>query len=124
MFETWGETVGLNLDPAHLVWQMIDIERVVREFGSRVYHVHAQDLEIDRDGLYEGGVMSLGMGWRVSRLPGLGEVPWNRFFSALYRAGYDQAVCVEHEDRALEGSDELVRRGFLLARNFLRQWVA
>ena len=57
-----GDTLGLNLDPSHLVWQMIDYERVVREFGERIYHVHAKDMEIDRDGLYDRGVMSAGIG--------------------------------------------------------------
>jgi sugar phosphate isomerase/epimerase len=115
-----GDTLGLNLDPSHLVWQLIDIPRVVREFGGRIYHVHAKDLEIDRDGLYENGVMSLGMGWQVPRMPGLGEVQWNRFIAALVRAGYDGVVSVEHEDRAFEGDLDLVKRGFVLARNTLR----
>jgi sugar phosphate isomerase/epimerase len=115
-----GETLGLNLDPSHLVWQFIDIQRVVREFAGRIYHVHAKDLEIDSDGLYENGVMSLGMGWQVPRMPGLGEVPWNRFVAALIRAGYDGVVSGEHEDRAFEGDLDLVKRGFLLARNTLR----
>jgi len=115
-----GETLGLNLDPSHLVWQFIDVLRVVREFGPRIYHVHAKDLEIDRDELYENGVMSLGMGWQVPRMPGLGEVPWNRFIAALIRAGYDGVVSVEHEDRSFEGDLDLVKRGFLLARNTLR----
>jgi sugar phosphate isomerase/epimerase len=110
---------GLNLDPSHLVWQMIDIERAVREFSSRILHVHAKDMEIDRDGLYENGVMSAGMGWQVPRLPGLGEVPWNRFLAALYRAGYDGYLSIEHEDRAFEGDLELVKRGFLIARDAL-----
>jgi sugar phosphate isomerase/epimerase len=123
MMETFGETVGLNLDPSHLVWQMIDIERVIDEFGSRIYHVHAKDLEINREGLYNNGILSLGMGWQVPRLPGLGEVPWNRFFSALYRAGYEGVICIEHEDRMFEGTDELVKRGFLLARNALAPYV-
>ena len=34
----------------------------------------AKDMEIDRDGLYRNGVLSLGMGWQIPRLPGLGEV--------------------------------------------------
>jgi sugar phosphate isomerase/epimerase len=42
---------GLNLDPSHLVWQMIDYERVVYDFADRILHVHAKDMEIDRDGL-------------------------------------------------------------------------
>lgn len=123
MFEEFGETIGLNFDPSHLVWQMIDIESAIDEFGGRFYHVHAKDLEIDRKGLYDHGILSAGIGWQVPRLPGLGEVDWSRFFSALYRSGYDGVVCVEHEDRGFEGSDELVKRGFLLARDLLSPWV-
>lgn len=119
LFDKLGPSLGLNLDPSHLVWQMIDIERVVREFGSRLFHVHGKDLEIDREGLYDHGILSLGMGWQIPRLPGLGEVPWKRFVSALYKAGYDYVICVEHEDRQFEGSDELIKRGFLLARETL-----
>lgn len=123
MFEEFGETIGLNFDPSHLVWQMIDIERTVREFGERFYHVHAKDLEIDRDGLYEHGIMSAGVGWQVPRLPGLGEVDWQRFFAALYASGYDGVVCIEHEDRQFEATDELIKRGFLIARDVLRPWI-
>lgn len=123
MFEEFGETVGLNLDPSHLVWQMIDIPSVIDEFGARIYHIHAKDLEIDWDGLYENGILSLGMGWQVPRLPGLGNVDWPAFFSALYRVGYDYVIAVEHEDRQWEGSDDLVKRGFLLARDVLSPYI-
>jgi sugar phosphate isomerase/epimerase len=121
--ETPGDTLGLNLDPSHLLWQMIDVERVVREFGPRIYHAHAKDLQIDRDALYEHGVLSLGVGWQVPRLPGLGEVRWDRFIAALYRSGYDHALCVEHEDRDFEGSDARIKRGFEIARDTLRHLV-
>lgn len=119
----WGDAVGMNFDPSHLVWQMIDIGRFIREFGPHMAHVHAKDVMIDRDGLYENGVMSVGMGWQVPRLCGLGEVDWPVFFSELYRAGYDGPVIIEHEDRIFEGSDEKVKRGFLLARDVLRPFV-
>jgi sugar phosphate isomerase/epimerase len=99
--------------------QMIDVERVVREFADRLFHVHGKDLEIDREGLYDSGILSAGMGWQIPRLPGFGEVPWNRFVSALYKAGYNYVICVEHEDRQFEGSDQLIKDGFLLARNTL-----
>ena len=114
---------GLNFDPSHLVWQMIDYERAIYEFGERIFRVHAKDLEIRADGLYDHGVMSLGMGWQVPRLPGLGQVRWNRFFAALYAVGYDGPVIVEHEDPSFEGSDELVIRGFHLAHDALRPYV-
>jgi sugar phosphate isomerase/epimerase len=123
MFEEFGETVGLNFDPSHLVWQMIDYERALYDFADRIFHVHAKDMEVRRDGLYEHGVMSLGMGWQVPRLPGLGEVRWDRFVAALYAIGYDDALVIEHEDRKFEGSEELVKRGFEVARNALRPYV-
>jgi sugar phosphate isomerase/epimerase len=114
---------GLNLDPSHLVWQMIDYERVIYDYADRILHVHAKDMEINREGLYRHGVMSLGIGWQVPRLPGLGEVRWDRFLAALYAVGYDHVVSIEHEDRAFEGNDELVKRGFLIARNVLRPHI-
>lgn len=117
------ENFGLNLDPSHLVWQMIDYERVVRDFSSRIFHVHAKDLMIDREGLYENGILSLGMGWQIPRLPGLGDMDWKRFIAALYRAGYDYVISVEHEDRNFEGSDEKVERGFLIARDAIRPLI-
>jgi sugar phosphate isomerase/epimerase len=123
ILETWNGAVGMNFDPSHLVWQMIDQGRFIREFGAHMRHVHAKDLMIDRDGLYENGIMSLGMGWQVPRMPGLGEVNWSEFFSALYRVGYDGPVIIEHEDRRFEGTDEKVKRGFLLARDILQPYV-
>ena len=123
IFESWGDDVGMNYDPSHLVWQMIDQARFIKEFGSRMVHVHAKDLMIDRDGLYENGIMSVGIGWQVPRMPGLGDVNWAEIFAGLYRAGYDGSVIIEHEDRTFEGTDENVKRGFLLARDVLRPFV-
>ncbi len=115
---------GLNLDPSHLVWLQIDYERAVYDFGERIFHVHGKDMEIRRDGLYRHGTLSGGIGWQVPRLPGLGEVDWPRFIAALYAVGYDYVVSVEHEDRRFEGDEELVKRGFLIARNALRPSLA
>jgi sugar phosphate isomerase/epimerase len=114
---------GLNLDPSHLIWQFIDYTRVVYEFGERIFHVHAKDLRLDREQLYQHGVLSLGMGWQVPRLPGLGDVNWAQFISALYAVGYDYAVSIEHEDRAFEGTEEKVKRGFLIARDVLAPYL-
>jgi len=114
---------GLNLDPSHLVWQMIDYVRVVYDFGRRILHVHAKDMRIDREQLYQRGVLSLGMGWQIPRLPGLGEVRWDQFIGALYAVGYDYVVSIEHEDRAFEQTEERVKRGFLIARDALRPYI-
>jgi sugar phosphate isomerase/epimerase len=123
ILERWGGSIGLNYDPSHLVWLMIDQERFIAEFGPHILHVQAKDVMIDRNGLYERGTLSSGIGWQIPRLPGLGDANWPRIFSALWRAGYDGDVAIEHEDRDFEGSDELVKRGFLIARDVLRPYI-
>ena len=117
------DNFGLNLDPSHLVLQMIDYERVVREFAGKIFHVHAKDLHIDHEGLYNNGVLSQGMGWQVPRLPGLGDMNWQKFFAALTAARYDYVVSIEHEDRVYEGDEELVKRGFYLSRDVLKPYI-
>jgi sugar phosphate isomerase/epimerase len=122
ILERWGDTIGLNFDPSHLVLQMIDIRRFLKEFGPHVLHYQAKDLMIDRDGLYEQGIFSMGMGWQIPRIPGLGEVDWSVVFSELYQQGYEGDCIIEHEDRRFEGTDEKVKQGFLIARDVLRPY--
>ena len=117
------DNFGLILDPSHLILQMIDYERVIREFASKLFQVHAKDLHIDHEGLYNNGVLSQGMGWQVPRIPGLGDVNWQKFFAALTAARYDYVVSIEHEDRVFEGDEELVKRGFYLSRDILKPFI-
>ena len=123
IFDEWGDAVGMNFDPSHLIWLMIDQSQFINEFGPQMAHVHAKDLMIDRDGLYQHGVMSAGIGWQVPRLCGLGEVDWPAFFSGLNNAGYDGPIIIEHEDKSYEGSDEKIQQGFQIARDFLQPYI-
>src|SRR5262249_4402094 len=114
-------TLGLNFDPSHLIWQFIDTPRALREFGSKIVHVHAKDERIDRDRLHDVGVM--GLGWHQPKLPGLGDVEWGPFFAALTGTGYSGPVCIEVEDRAYEGSLADRRRALRQSKRFLEQFV-
>ena len=62
--------------------------------------------------------------WHTPKLPGLGDVNWGNFLSALSDVGYRGPVCVEVEDRAFE--PELERRKLALrqSRSFLSQFIA
>ena len=122
ILEQWSGTIGLNFDPSHLVLQMIDMRRFLVEFAPHVLHFQAKDLMIDRDGLYERGIFSQGIGWQIPRIPGLGETDWGLVFSELYRGGYEGDCIIEHEDRRFEGTDEKVKQGFLIARDVLRPY--
>jgi sugar phosphate isomerase/epimerase len=114
-------TLGLNFDPSHLVFQHIDYVRAIREFSKHFVHVHAKDTRIDADRLYDVG--SMGLGWHTPKLPGLGDVDWGQFFSALSDTGYNGPVCVEVEDRAYEGSLAARKRSLRQSRKFLEQFM-
>lgn len=115
---------GLNYDPSHLLWQQIDYVAPLREFGPRIFHVHAKDAKVDRHRLNEVGVLATPLAWHTPKLPGLGEVDWGRLFSGLTDAGYQGPVCIEVEDRAYEADLQSRKRSLRQSRNFLSQFVS
>jgi sugar phosphate isomerase/epimerase len=125
MFEAIpSSALGLNLDPSHLAWLQVDYVRAVRDYAERILHVHAKDTEVRRDDLHRHSILSLGVGWQTARMPGRGEIDWGRFVGALRETGYGGAISVEHEDEEFEGSEQLVERGFEVARDTLRPLLA
>lgn len=105
-----SKALGIEFDPSHLYWQGIDHLRAVREYGGRVYHVHAKDTEMLPERRYRGGVN--GEYFRF-RIPGYGEINWAHFISALHEVGYDGGVAIEHEDPIYTGErfEEGLARG-------------
>lgn len=114
---------GLNYDPSHLVWQQMDEVHPLREFADRLFHVHAKDVRVDRHCLNDVGILANPLAYHVPKLPGLGDVNWNRFFSVLTDVGYQGPVCVEVEDRAYEGSLEARKLSLRQSCTFLRNFL-
>lgn len=122
MFEAIpSDYFGLNFDPSHLVWQHIDYIRCIREFGKKFVHVHAKDTKIEPDLIYQRGIT--GLKWHTPKIPGLGDVNWGKFFSALTDVGYTGHVAIEVEDRAYEGSLEDVKRSITQSKRYLEQFM-
>lgn len=122
LFQELGDNVGLNFDPSHLIWLHVDYVRALREFGNRLFHVHAKDTRIDADELYNQGIM--GLRWHTPKLPGLGDVDWGKFFSVLTDTGYRGPVCIEVEDRAFEGALADRQRSLRQSKRYLEQFVS
>jgi sugar phosphate isomerase/epimerase len=124
MFEAVpDENFGLNFDPSHLVWQQIDYIRFIYDFGDRIFHVHAKDMAIDEEMFYQDGILGCGFRWQIPRLPGQGLLDWRKIIAGLYDVGYDFVLSIEHEDRNWEGTEELVKRGFLVAKKTLELYA-
>jgi sugar phosphate isomerase/epimerase len=115
---------GLNYDPSHFALQFMDPVSPLREFRDKLFHVHAKDVEIPRDRLNEVGAFAFPLQWHHPRIPGYGEIDWERFMANLTAVGYDGPVCIEVEDDTFGKSLEGRQRALKVARNILRPYFA
>lgn len=114
---------GLNFDPSHLAWQHMDYLRPLRDFASRIFHVHAKDVRLEQHRLDEVGILAHPMEYHVPKLPGLGCIDWGMFLSVLGDTGYHGPVCVEVEDRAFEKSLATRKLALRQSHTYLRQFI-
>lgn len=117
--EISSDYFGLNYDPSHLLWQQMDYVKPLYEFREKIFHVHLKDAKVYQDKLNEVGIMATPLQFHSPKLPGLGDINWTKFFSALYDIKYDGPVCVEVEDKAFEGSLEARKYSLALCKRFL-----
>ena len=102
----WRPTLGLNFDPSHLQWQGMDPCLFLRDFASRIYHVHMKDVKVKLDG--RSGILGSHIefgdrsrGWNFVSL-GHGDVDFDGIIRELNQMGYDGPLSVEWEDSGME----------------------
>jgi sugar phosphate isomerase/epimerase len=115
---------GLNYDPSHFILQHMDPVRPLREFKSKLFHLHAKDVRILRAERDEVGIFAYPLQWHQPRIPGFGDVDWARFMAELYNVGYEGPVCIEVEDDTFGKTLEGRKRALKVARNVLEPYVA
>jgi len=124
MFEAIpSDHFGLNYDPSHMIWQMMDYLQPMRDFSHKLFHIHAKDVRLNRERLNQVWIMATPKQYRTPKLPGMGDVDWGQFFSILTDVGYTGPVCVEVEDRAYEGSLEKRKASLVQSASYLRQFI-
>ena len=114
---------GLNYDPSHFVWQMMDYIKPMYEFRDRIFHVHYKDIKLYKDRLDNVGTMAYPLEYMAPKLPGLGDVDWAKYVSALTDIGYNGYTCIEVEDKSFEGTHEDVIRSLKLSARYMSQFV-
>ena len=114
---------GLNYDPSHFVWQQIDYIKPLYEFKDKIFHVHYKDIKVYPDKLNDVGIMAYPLDFMSPKLPGLGDVDWGKYVSALTDIGYDSYTCIEIEDKAFEGSTERIIDSLRISYRYMRQFV-
>lgn len=118
-----SRNLGINYDPSHFVWQMIDYIKPLYAFKDKIFHVHYKDIKLYQDKLEESGIMAYPLDFMSPKLPGLGDVDWSKYVSALTDIGYNGYSCIEIEDKAFEESREKVEDALILSQRYLKQFV-
>lgn len=117
------DNLGINYDPSHFIWQMIDYIQPLYEFKDKIFHVHCKDIKLDVEKMKRCGIMAYPLEYMHPKLPGLGDVDWGKYISALTDIGYDSFTCIEVEDRAFESSKEKVLDSLKLSKKYMEQFV-
>jgi sugar phosphate isomerase/epimerase len=120
--------MGINYDPSHLLRMGIDPLQFLREFGSRVYHIHGKDTELISENLYEYGHEQPatfasryafgGWSWRYT-IPGHGVMHWGAALQMLHDMGYAGSISIELEDANFNGTTAGEQQGILQGAQFL-----
>lgn len=124
-----GKYLGICYDASHYVWQMIDVYRPFKEFGSLIEHIHMKDTFLDRAKLLDVGILhntgtergiEENQWWRHTVI-GDGEIDWPRFMELAHGLPRGlPALSFEMEDYRYECDPDKVREGLTLQRERLK----
>ena len=114
---------GLNFDPSHYVWQGLDYLKTVYDFSDRIFHIHFKDIKLYPDKLKECGVMAYPLDYMSPKIPGLGDVNWGAFISALNDIRFNGCAVIEVEDKAFESCREDILNSVRLSKRYLDNYL-
>ncbi|MDO5540755.1 MAG: sugar phosphate isomerase/epimerase family protein [Eubacteriales bacterium] len=117
------ENLGINYDPSHFVWQMMDYIQPIYDFKDKIFHVHIKDIKLYPEKLQRVGTMAYPLEYMSPKLPGLGDVNWGKYISALTDIGYDGYVCLEIEDKAFEKTKKDVYTSLLQSKRYIENYL-
>ncbi len=114
-----GDTVGLEWEPCHQMYSLVDPIPNLRKYAKRVYHVHGKDATINWDVIKEHGYRS-GLPVVQHRTPGFGDSNWTDIISILRESGFRGAIDIEGwHDHIYR--DELEMTGQVHGMKYLKQ---
>lgn len=118
-----SDHIGLNFDPSHFVWQQMDYIKPLYEFKDKLFHVHYKDIKVYPEKLADVGIMATPLQYMSPKLPGLGDVDWGKYVSALTDIGYAGYTCIEVEDKAFEKDYAAVKTSVRQSAHYLRNFI-
>jgi len=118
-----SDYLGINYDPSHFIWQKMDYIRPIYEFKDKIFHAHVKDIKVYKDKLDRVGIMAYPLQYMSPKLPGLGDVNWGKYISALTDVGYSGYICIEIEDKAYESCEQDVLNSLIISKRYISQFI-
>jgi sugar phosphate isomerase/epimerase len=88
------ENVGLEWEPCHQMVYLIDPIPQIREWASRIFHVHGKDATVRWDVIRRHGIFGKHPFVNM-RTPGFGDSDWARVIGDLRLAGFKGSIDIE-----------------------------
>lgn len=89
-----SDVIGLEWEPCHQMYSLIDPIPQLRKYASRVYHVHGKDATINWDVVRTEGIRG-GRDIVWHRTPGFGDTNWTDVITILRKSGFEGAIDIE-----------------------------
>jgi sugar phosphate isomerase/epimerase len=128
-----ADNLGLEWEPCHQLVSLIDPLPQLRQWTSRIFHVHGKDATVHWDVVRKYGVHSsvhadvalsgkrqLVPPFAYHRTPGFGDSNWTDIISDLRQAGFKGSIDIEGWHDPVY-KDELEMTGQVRALNYLKQ---
>lgn len=113
------ENVGLEWEPCHQMVLLIDPLPQLRQWISKVHHVHGKDATVLWDVVRRQGILG-SEPFAFHRTPGFGDTNWTDVISELRRGGYTGAIDIEGwHDPVYQGDLEMT--GQVHGLNYLKR---
>lgn len=95
LFDSVGsDALGLEWEPCHQMYSLVDPIPQLRKYAGRVYHVHGKDATINWDIIRTHGIRSdQPCVWH--RTPGFGDSNWSDIITILRMAGFQGSIDIE-----------------------------
>ncbi len=114
---------ALNYDPSHMVIMQMDVTLPIYQFPEKIKHIHIKDVQFYKNKYDQVGFFAPPLAYHTPKLPGLGDIDWGKFVSALNDIGYKGAAILEIEDRAYEETLQDRLNSIRLSKNFMNQYI-
>ncbi len=101
----------------------MDYIKPIYEFRDKIFHVHIKDIKLYQSRLADVGTMAYPLSYMQPKIPGLGDIDWGKYISALTDIGYDGAACIEIEDKAFEGGEEDIKKSIILSKRYMERFI-